>query len=181
MVLLACGLKHSEWSTVELSAEENFPAIDSSQWSYPWYMVVYQGGFENTTSDTILPQDTVHLIHNSTCVLNRWPDTLPFCRAILINNALALEIYHEGADGYAGLKAWAFGRKFKYQYESSVPAFGKEPTKKQFEKQQLILNTDQWHKGTIVKGKVEAHWKRTFQNGKTVEESVKGNFEAMIE
>lgn len=180
-VILACQVNKPEWRIVEINALENFPSIDSSRWSYPWYMALYEGGFENILSDTILSQDTVHLIYNSTCVTNTWPDTLPFCRATLNNDTLELEIYEKGPAGSVALVIKTVEGKFKCQYESFSPVPNTEYTERQFEKQKLVLNTDHWKKGTIIKGKVHVRWKRTFQDRKSKKESIKGNFEAIIE
>ncbi len=144
-------------------------------------MILYEGSFENTLGDTISPSDTLHLIHNSTCATNTWPDTFPFCRAALKSDTLKFEIYREGADGHAALTIWAIRRKFKCRYQSSSPVPDTEYAQEGFEKQKLILNTDQWSKGATLKGKVQVHWMRDFKNGKTLEESIKGNFEAVIE
>ena len=71
-----------------------FSPIDSSQYSYPWYIVKHSGGFENTFGDTIIAQDTIHIIHNARLFHKdgeRRFSQLPFVEAHLKNDTLVTE------------------------------------------------------------------------------------------
>lgn len=144
-------------------------------------MILYEGSFESILGDTILATDTVPLIHNSTCATNTWPDTLPFCKAVLKDKRLEVEIYREGPDGYGALKIWVFGHRFKGWYESMTPVPGTEYFENEFEDQRLTLSTIHWEKGATIKGKVQFYWNRTYPSGKILKEGIRGNFEAVIE
>lgn len=161
---------NDKWCKYIIDVNLKTPAIDSSKWTYPWYMIKHQDGhFENTLGESIMSSDTAHLIHNSRCILqteihysnDRINSDLKFAKAILVNDTLQIKIYDESASNWNHVTINVVKRKFNLNYKANY-VFPYKRIDYQIEKKSLILNSKPpFKKGEIIKGSVEIELQET--------------------
>ena len=125
LILSVCiFLNLAQWQKVEIDPSLDRLQVDSTDWSYPWYMVRHSGGWENTMGEPISKKDTAHLIRNSWCLISdTWGnDTtsqthrLPFAVHTWKDDTLKLSIYDYSASNGEELSLIIVAGQFIPQY-----------------------------------------------------------------
>lgn len=93
--------------------------LDSSDFSYPWYMVQHSEGFENTLGEEITKQDTMPLIHHSMAYIKGdfGEYRLPFAKANLENDTLLIKVFKEDAAGYESIGIYINNGKYVLSHD----------------------------------------------------------------
>lgn len=120
--------KKSEWKAYKVEKNLEGPTIEKDDWSYPYYLVKHDKGFENTMSDIVSPQDTAHIIHNAKCIslLEKeervFLDTLSeltLCKYKVKDGKLGLKLYEESVSNSEAIYLELEERKFKVNYKTA--------------------------------------------------------------
>lgn len=157
-------LENSEWKSYQVDKSLKAPEPSKNDWSYKWFIVKHDNGFENITSDTVLAQDTVHLIHNSWCnsflvkkgiVFSDTLSDLNLCRYQELEDNLKIEIYEESVSNGEVLRIDLKQDKFNIDYETGY-VFPYKRISWKFKEKQLTLNKKlPIKRGDTLIGKVE--------------------------
>ncbi|MGK0389204.1 MAG: hypothetical protein ACI94Y_001944 [Maribacter sp.] len=186
--LYSCNIssKYDIDKSIVHSPELDSLTLDSSNFSYPWYMVKHSSGFENTLGEEITAQDTMHFIHNS----NTWISgdfgkyKLPFCKIILRNNALFIKILKEDASGHEAIHIQIIDREYNISYYvkhmmpcRSINDYGVND---------VYLNKTDFVKGDTLKGMFNIKLKEDVicdqgERNRQIQKTIKGKFIAVIE
>lgn len=176
-----------------MNAQLEVPAIDSSDWEYPWYVIKHEDGkFENTKDDSISAQDTIHLIHNSKCFTYRIKNgkkdeepctQLPICEAKLSHDTLLISTYDFSASNAEAVYISVYGDQYLMTYKVNyvVPY---QKIEVENINQRLVLNQSSFKKGQVLKGEVYLEIKETmtYESGKksAFNKLIEGTFEVKI-
>lgn len=186
-------LFNNSWHEIEIQSNLETPAIDSTAWFYPWYVIKHRDGhFENTLGESISKTDTAHLVQNTSCEINyQWADKqyvypLKQATAKQKDDTLFISIIDESASNYECLEIKILDGKFRLNYDKIYVI----PTQRQEVlclSQRLILNQGRYEVGERIKGKIEAEFMEIlqFDEGEvnsvdTIYKSVQGTFEVVI-
>ncbi len=111
-----------KWNLVEEQDTELY-IIDSTKWSYPWYIIKHENGFENTFGREIVKQDTMPILHNSSCQVSlegiSYKKSLPFAKASLINDTLKLFVFDESASNFENVSITITNNTFLVCYDKA--------------------------------------------------------------
>ncbi|MFK7772568.1 MAG: hypothetical protein AB8F94_10520 [Saprospiraceae bacterium] len=119
---------NSEWKSYIVDKNIKDLEIGKDDWSYPYYVVKHENGFENTMSDIVTPQDTIHIIHNAKCIslLEKeervFSDTLSklnICKYRVKDEILGLKLYEESVSNGEGIYLEIKDRKYKVDYKTT--------------------------------------------------------------
>lgn len=115
--------REKEWYSLKVEDDLEVADIDSTDWSYPWYIVKKENGeFSSAVSDMITARDTIHIVRNSR-VQNevQWGKErpihrIPFATADLDGDTLNLKIYDRSASNWEELNFKVVHNAFKVSY-----------------------------------------------------------------
>jgi len=188
-------IQDSKWTPIKFDKNLTVPKIEADDWSYPWYILKHKDGdFENITADTILPQDTIHLIHNAKCysflkknkiVNKRALSRLRFCEAEIQSDSLMIKIYDFSVSNTEAVFLTIYNDQFRFVYNTAY-VFPYKNLEFNYLNQFLKLNKKPpYIKGDIILGEIEAEFiestiyeKETPTTSKT--KVIKGYFEVEI-
>lgn len=148
--------KKIKWDNITINENIERPDFEEDDWSYPWYMVKHDGGFENTLGEPITAKDTTKLYHNALCYTHIGEDKesrLKFAKATQKGDTTYIKLYDESASNneYLELELWngSFNSKYHidYMFEYDSISF-------KVKQQSLILNKDTYQEGETLIGKV---------------------------
>ena len=160
----------NDWKKYKVSENIEMPEKRSSEFSYPWYMVKHENGFENTLGEPIRERDTIKNYYNSWCYTylekegRTFSDTLgrlPFCNFREYDDRLKIEIYDLTASNNESLFIELTGGEFKVDYQTSY-VFPYEKIKWKIKEKELRLNQKlPIKRGSLLKGEVEVKVEET--------------------
>ena len=140
--------KNSEWKAYKVNKDLKGPEIGQDDWSYPYYLVKHANGFENTMSDIVSAQDTIHIIHNAKCIslLEKeervFLDTLSelnICKYKVKDEKLGLKLYEESVSNSEAVYLEIKDRQFKVNYKTAY-VFPYKKIEWEVVERNLILN-----------------------------------------
>ena len=187
--------KKINWKEIIYDKGLTGPEITTNDWSYPWYMVKHENGFENALGEKITKNDTTKLIHNSKIYTfqnneqiktKQFRSLLNFSKGKLINDSLKIRIYEESASNGELLILKIYKDQFFIEYENSY-VFPYENLEFDFINSELKLNSKPEYKvGQKLIGEINTKFteqinKLDGKSGKKRLRIISGKFELEIE
>ena len=177
-----------DWTTVTINKNITSVKKDSTDWSYPWYMIKHKDGhFENILGEQINTEDTTKIYHNSYCYSFVQEDTtsrLKFAGAKKNNKAVSIKLFDESASNNESLELEIENfKKFKPTYKINY-VFSYDSIGIEFKKKYLEINKNTYEKGENIIGKVYLEFEEKIYNNRKIKSSIKeikGSFEVKIE
>lgn len=179
---------YKDWGKVKINKSLEIPEVRDDDWSYPWYIIKYNDDqFENTTGEMIDKEDTVRMIHNSSCYSLSDNDTLSrlkFCKAVLEGEELKLKIFDESASNFEDLLITIYnGDRFRSRYKIAY-VFPYDSISIKIKNEELIINKEAYSKGDKLIGELDIEFIETIYLGiekRTKTKRIIGNFSAILE
>ena len=146
-------------SRVSYDSKFSDPFFESSEWSYPWFIIRHADGhIENATGGTTDEKELPRLKHTAKCfTAHQGEHVIKFCEARLLkDNTIELFVQDMSPSTSDNLKILVKDGLFSCQYWTFYVADkGDEGLIWTTKRQKLILDKKVYAIGDIIKGKIE--------------------------